>query len=318
MAADGELPALPSEAEVEKQTAEDVKEEQQLAPAGPPDGLPVLPVAETPKPEAEVVPPVVKPEPLAIKTMPKKIEPKTPQPEPQKVMVETKPQKVVVEHTRRGIGCSCRTISCTGCLIIVALIVAIIYIVIARPPAIVNPIKVWLNDGLQATINEGTTPEAALAAWTAQGTNFKVGDNDLVVKQDELRALIQSKVGNVNAINVQILSGKIKLYVNGDTNTDVPLWLVGEIASEDGQHLHLTKLGTERIGLPTFMNDFLTRVIFSVLNLAGNKQASSDDLISAVLPLPSTIQLKSLKMEPGVLTITLHLDSGLENIFTQQ
>jgi hypothetical protein len=306
MATKTSLPLLPSDAAVEQKANAEVKQDQ-----------PVEVKAET-KTEAIVVPLAqpITPAPSPVTEMPKaptKPEPKQTQVE-QSRFPEPKPQKIIVEH--KSHGCGCRTISCSGCLLFLVLLAALVYVLIARPPFIMNPVKTWLNDGLQAAPGDGTTSLAAYASLAGQASNFRVGDNDLVIMQNEMQAILQDKAGDRGAVQLQILPSKVKVFIDGDPQSEVPLWWIAEIGTEDGQQLKISKLGTERVGLPAVMNEFITRVIFSIAGLVTGNNTGSENLLGTVIPLPENVQLKAIKLEEGKMTVTLTLASGFEDLFS--
>jgi len=294
MATQTPLPELPSDAE----SKAEVKTAATVVPLAGPTPVTPSPANDMPEPEIKSKP----------ERQPAKVE--------QGRLPDTKPQKIVLEQKRAG--CSCRTITCSGCLLFLILLIVLIYILIARPPAIMNPVKIWLNDSLQAAPGDGTTAAAAYADLAGQASNFRVGDNDLVIMQNEIQAILQDKAGDKAAVNLLVLPAKVKVFIDGDPQSDIPLWWVAEISTEDGEHLQISKLGTERIALPAFMNEFLTRVIFSVAGLVTGNNGGSENLLSTVIPLPENVKLRAIKLENGKMTVTLNLASGFENLFSEE
>lgn len=221
---------------------------------------------------------------------------------------------------RRGAGClskilNCRCIFLFLFLFTLAVIAILIWIFATRPTFIYEPLKNWLNDGLQAT--ETSAPTVSLDDLGDQVTAFQIGDNDLVITEAELRSLLTQRlsVNGLNNLQVSLQPGVAKLYWDADTHPDSstePLWMVLEVTSDDAGQLTLQKFGTQRIGVPAFLNQIVQRIVLSVVSLAGSKDGG---FVGLIVPLPSNIHLKGVEIEQGKLRITLNVGTGLENSF---
>lgn len=225
------------------------------------------------------------------------------------------------ERERRDLsGCSLpslRCLGCTGCFLLLALFVFGIYVLIARPPVVWDPVKEWFNAGLQTVPYDQIAPAAVYVDMQDQLAKFTVGENRWVITQDQLRSMIVDRIKGVQMpdLNVDMMEGKVKLFWNGDPNSDVPLWYVVEIGINDKGQPYFTKLGTERIGTPGFLNELLTGMFLSAVRIGSNQQP--DQLVNVLVPLPNNVTVKGVQFEEDEMVIVINVSTGLENLFVQ-
>ncbi len=214
----------------------------------------------------------------------------------------------------RGPGCGCRLIGIVMSLVLLGLLIGLAYILINRPPSIVDPVKDWLNQDLEAVTFTPEEAETAIFNLNSQVSRFNTGENILRINEKELNVLLNQ--GSTNAdLNARIVESELKLYANSDPTSDKPLWLVAKFGIDPAnpEDLKLTGVGTERISTPQFLNDALLDVILSTSNFVT--QADADSILDFAVDLPSNVRVKKVQLEDKELLLTLDVSTGLEDFF---
>lgn len=214
----------------------------------------------------------------------------------------------------RGPGCGCRVIGFVLSLILVGIIVGIIYLLINRPPQIVNPIKDWLNQDLAAITYSDSDQETALFNLNSQISQFGTGQNVLVLSQLDLNVLLNRDAERAS-LNAALTDNQLKLYVDSDPEGEKPLWLVAkfEVDPENPEDLRLAGVGTERVTTPQFFNDAILDIILSTSNFVTDTEANS--ILDFAINLPSNVKIQSVDIKDQQVLITLEVTTGLENLF---
>jgi hypothetical protein len=219
---------------------------------------------------------------------------------------------------RSRIGCLPNTCRGCGCLMMGLAIIAIMtvgYVLIARPPGVWEPLKQWLNADLQAPTTEEPSLEAVYSKLQDQVKTFQIGENKLHITAAELQVLISTQLGNLfpGKVFVNVSTAHARLFWNVDTKESIPLWAVAEFRPDQQQKLVLTKLGTPRIGIPSFLNQPATNLLLSGLEFG--RQREFKDLVHVILDLPENVEVKGVVLKDNELEIILNVSTGLDNIF---
>lgn len=215
---------------------------------------------------------------------------------------------------RHLLNCRCLGMGCVILLVLGILLVA--WVLVSRPPEIVNPTKEWLNAGLVGDEIEPLPIAEVNQELSAQVLNFGVGENTLRINELQLRSLLLNKIESdaVNDVYLHIEQDRIKFFWDIESMPDNPLWLVVELTpSGDGTQTTVAKVGTERVALPSFLNSFAEDVALSLLNLSGAN--TENGLVGILLPLPSNVQITGMEIVRSELNILLNVSTGLENLF---
>lgn len=214
----------------------------------------------------------------------------------------------------RGPGCGCRLIGLAMSLTLIALLVGLAYVLINRPPNIVDPVKDWLNQDLEAITFTEEEAETALFDLNSQVSRFSTGENILNISELELNVLLNQDI-NGTSLFADISEGELKLYANSDPAAEKPLWLVAKFSSdpETGEDLVLTGVGTERVSTPKFLNDAILEVILSTSNFVT--QSDADSILDFAVDLPSNVKVKAVELKEEELQLTLDVSTGLEDFF---
>ncbi|MBL8015365.1 MAG: hypothetical protein JNK26_04220 [Candidatus Doudnabacteria bacterium] len=226
---------------------------------------------------------------------------------------------------RRGLGCttgclrallSCRCLILSILGLLVVAVILLILIFTQKPPFIYTPLKEWLNAGLQATT---VRPSNTFEDIFDQAQNFKVGDNKLVITESQLQGWVADRLSSTNLkkVNVTLEEGLMKLYwdIESDNAVGGPLWLVVEVATDNTSQPVISKIGSERVGLPSFLNQLVQQLIVSVANLSGSNSEGAGGIVGALFPLPSTVSIKKIEIFDDKIELTVNLKSGLEQVF---
>lgn len=226
----------------------------------------------------------------------------------ERVIVEKEPEK------RNGcatLGCGCRTIACGGCLLIIALIVAIVYVVAAKPPALWGIVVNFLNDDIHVPAYVPQPLDATQSQINSQIQT--VGDTTITITQDQLTTLARNNIKNLQDIVVEIKPEAMRLYWKIDkTIPDNPLYGVIEVKVGTDGKLEISKIGTGRIGIPDFLNQTISGVVNSFLNIGGTGGNQSNGFLGGIIP-SNSLNIKSVVLKDGVMQINASIKVDLFN-----
>jgi len=213
------------------------------------------------------------------------------------------------ESESKGGGCSFRLITCSGCSIFLILILVIVILLLTRPVWLNS----WLNAGLQEVPFDGTTVEGTYSRLGLQVSDFEIGDNNLVITENQVRAIIAETVGyaDPSVLNVDIEQGVMNVFTDIDPGNQVPLYLDVTLGVNDDQ-LVVRSVGTGRIGVPEFVNEAVMKMLFAIIGVAGEED---QDLISTFLSTPENVNVTSVQLSKDKMIISMYVSTGLEDIF---
>ncbi len=223
------------------------------------------------------------------------------------------------EPQKKRPGClrylfNCR---CLGMSFLVALILGIVFfvwLITQKPPAIYTPLKEWLNAGLvQPEYAEQMDREEAIQLLEAELEDFEVGENVLIISEQQLFALLNTPDAS-NALTgafVDLRPGRVRFFRNAEEGSDIPLWLILELIIAENGTGAVGYIGTERIPLPQFVTQALQSLLLSAFNISGG---GSLDLVGLFLPLPDNVQVTSVQVTENDLLIKVDVSTGLEGI----
>ncbi len=209
----------------------------------------------------------------------------------------------------RGSGLGCRSIACGGCIVVLLIIIGIVFIAVNKPAGIWNTVVDFLNADAQVPEYKGTTSDQAKSQINDQIT--KVGENKVTIDEDAFTAIIRERVPDLKNPTFDIEPGIIRLYWDLDnTIKDDPLHGVVEIKSQD-KNLVITKVGVNRVGTPTFLNDFVSKTIISLFNQTGSKKDGDYSLLYNFLSPDQNITITDMSVEKDKVIITLNINANL-------
>lgn len=245
-----------------------------------------------------------------------------PEPTPYRGLPELPPDDYERPRRRRGgMGCArfifnCRCIGCALMLLILALIAGSVYVVIYRPPAVWTPVKEWLNVSLVKQEYDPRSYESVSARLNDELASFASGTNSLRISEQDLYTVLNERLGEMGLrdLNVELTPGIVKLYWNIETDNSLPLWMVMESTPDDAGHLVISKLGTERVAAPDFLNDGLMNLVLSGIKLLQGADQNAD-LVRIAFPFKENIEVKSVQVNLDELVLELNVKTGLEDFF---
>ncbi len=221
-------------------------------------------------------------------------------------------EKIVYKEKDSGlgkIGCGCRTISCGGCILIIALIIAIIYIVINKPPAVWSGVVDFLNDSIVMPTHNGKTSESSKAELNEQIKT--VGDVDIIVTESQLTALGREKLTGFKDLVIDVKPEVLSIYWKMDeTVQNKPLIGIIEMRLDSNNKIYISKIGTNKIGSPEFLNDALTTTAYSILNFGNNTPENKYGFLLNLIPATNTT-FKSISFEEAKVVIKANVKVDL-------
>ncbi|MFS8131488.1 MAG: hypothetical protein ACMG57_05960 [Candidatus Dojkabacteria bacterium] len=206
-------------------------------------------------------------------------------------------------------GCGCRSIACGGCIVIILLIIGAVFIAVNKPAGIWNSVVDFLNAGVQVPAFKGTTSDQAKSQINDQIK--AVGENKVTIDEDAFTAILRERVPDLKNPSVDIEPGIIKIYWDLDqTVKDDPLHGVIEVKVQD-KNLVITKAGVNRVGTPSFLNDFVSKTVINLFNQAGAHKDGDYSLLYNFLSPDKNITITNLSLEQDKAIITLNINANL-------
>jgi hypothetical protein len=186
------------------------------------------------------------------------------------------------------LGCGIRALSCGGCLFIILLIVGGIFLLTSKPAGLWTFTVNFLNAGVDLS----TYPTVENSTQVKQEINNQVttiGVTNIVVTQEQLTSLLRDKYPDLKNLTAYVTPDKITIYWDVDnTIKNNPLEATIEMRTDDSNKLNLTRFGTKRIAIPSFLNNYLT----SVFNILASTSTSTSDKYAFLTNLLSANNIK--------------------------
>jgi hypothetical protein len=208
------------------------------------------------------------------------------------------------DRRRRG-GLGCRSIILILVLLTLAICCGTIYIFVSKPTGVWDSVVNFLNADLVLPEYDNTTYESAATEIEQQVQS--VGANEVVITEDQLTALARGNLEQLNEILVDVQEGKLRLIWPVDkTLPENPLYALIDIDLDDLNNPKISKLGTERLGLPQFLNDAISNAALSALNF-GNNEEDPNALIKTIVFENEEVQIESIDFEKDEIVIQLNV-----------
>ncbi len=218
--------------------------------------------------------------------------------------------KEIIKYRDRGAGCvkgcGCRTLSCSGCLLVILLVIGSIYVVLSRPPVIWNTVVNFLNNSVQIPQFNGMSAESAKNQInsSAQASGY----TSVSINENQLTAIVRENFKQLDNAIVDIEPNTIRIYWSLEkTIPNNPLIGVIEIKMGTDGKLNLTKVGTEKIALPDFMNQLVSNLVPSVLSISSSDKDKTQ-VIYNLLSSNQSFQIKNVKLEKDNLILEISID----------
>jgi hypothetical protein len=220
---------------------------------------------------------------------------------------------IIKEKVRRGglfnTGCGFRSIGCSGCFLIIVLIVLLVGLFITKPKGIWEKTVNFLNSDVSVPEYDGTTYESAVSTVNTQIED--VGENIVYITEDQLTAFGRENIPQLKEMIIDIEEGKLRIYWNIDSSIEnKPLVGVIELQKNSGGELYITHFGTNRVSTPGFVNKYLTNVLFAVLNL-GTKNNTSNAFLVKLVSLSENVEIKDVSFADDGLNLTVNVNVDL-------
>jgi len=162
-----------------------------------------------------------------------------------------------------------------GCITLIILtIIGVILLFIFKPAPIWNPVKDFLNAGLQ--IDQITsTNNGNIYNRINQST-----DNNFIVtlSEDDITTLFrQAGIINSNSI-VELRQNQIIIYIDTENN-DKPLWVFVSASIDGGNNLVADRSGFGRFDLPGFVSNMVTSGVNTITDFLARQNKSSKAIV---------------------------------------
>jgi len=227
-------------------------------------------------------------------------------------------ERVVVQYRDKGrgcmpnagCGCGCRTISCSGCLLIILAIVGIAYVIINKPAVIWSEVVTYLNAGERAPSSSPQDLTNLQDLVNSQISN--IGEVQINLTQDQLTTLIRDQATQLNDLTIEVKPKQLTIYFYLDKTLPAkPLYGIVNINQTPEGKLEISRIGTGLIPLPDFVNKTATNTIYSVLNIDNTNQDQSPISILSSIFNSQNITIKSVDLQEGTVKITADIKVNL-------
>jgi hypothetical protein len=220
---------------------------------------------------------------------------------------------IIKEKVHRGglfnTGCGLRSLGCSGCFLIIVLIVLLAGLFITKPKGIWEKTVNFLNSDVSVPEYDGTTYESAVSTVNTQIED--VGENIVYITEDQLTAFGRENIPQLKNMVIDIEQGNLRIYWNIDSSIENrPLVGVLELQKNSSSELYITHFGTNRITTPSFVNKYLTNVLFAVLNL-GTKNNTSNAFLVKLVSLSENVEIKDVTFEDDGLNLNVNVNVDL-------
>jgi hypothetical protein len=207
-----------------------------------------------------------------------------------------------------GMGCSCRTISCGGCFIIVLVIIIFTFLVVNRTPFFWSPFVDFMNAGVEVPEIDNLTADEAKENINVQIKT--VGENLVHIDESELTALVKARIPDLPNPVVDIEPEYFRIYFELDkTIEDKPLYGMIEV-KHDGTKVYFSQFGTGRVAFPEFLNEAVTTFILARVSNVQNVDKNYAILYNFLAP-DSSVTLSKLDLDKDELEITISVAADL-------
>lgn len=183
-----------------------------------------------------------------------------------------------------------------GCFLIIASIIALVVIIIFRPPIVWDPIKGFINSDLEPTAASEQSADQIIKKVESDAANGKV-----TISESELAVLVKDKVGFDSEVRANIDTGGLDIYINNEKEGN-PLWVVVSMKQTEDK-IEVDKIGFERISAPQSITSRISSGITEVLDFLKR-----DDMVSLVSEVLKTSEVSSnitdVKLMDGEIVIT--------------
>lgn len=212
-----------------------------------------------------------------------------------------------VEREHRS-GCGCKIFLYLGCLVFCFIIIAGIYVASTKPSGVWEKVIDFLNADLVVQEQNLSTYDAVKANLDEQ-LDVK-GENNIEITEEQLTVLGRENISQLDTLTADIESEVVRLYWVIDNRVeDKPLWGVVEIGVVDSKP-EIQKVGTERFGLPSVLNEAITNGILSLLNF-GDESKDPNDLVKNLITKNDEMQINKITLEKDKMVITINVDVSL-------
>jgi hypothetical protein len=179
---------------------------------------------------------------------------------------------------------------------------------VVRPPEITASIKHWLNAGVEMPEDKEYSLETVLADLSSQANSFTVGNNELVLSEDALRALAKDRLSNfnLNGLNLDITGERLNIYWELTTGSAENIIGIVGFKVKD-QNITLDYLGVPRIAVPPFLYPALQNSFLKLLSMSSNESFSN--IIGVLLP---GVNVVGASIQEDTLKLIVQVSSGLE------
>lgn len=201
-----------------------------------------------------------------------------------------------------------KVIRVIGCWLPIILIILAIAVILTRPTLIWGNITTFLNSGLQVPTNHELSEDTAKAEINSQLES--VGNNEVIINESQLLGLTKEKLNQLKELKVDIEREEVTfIWILDKTNEQKPLYGIIQLRVDNENNLSVSKVGTNRVSIPEFLNKAITESLLTVSNIQGTE--NQNNLLYTILPFDKNIEINSVILEKDQLKLNVNLKAGL-------
>ncbi len=209
------------------------------------------------------------------------------------------------KQTKRGIGCSCKSITLGGCLFIIIFVVLVILTIIQRPRFLWKPFVDWNNNGL---VTYEFEPEDYSTEDIKKNIDSQINnlqESKVEISEKELTALARENFNGLRDLRLDIKEDTIIMYwILEDSIKDNPLLGVVKLKVQKGDEIVVEHIGTNRIGIPEIVSKAVIRSTLKLLRL-GDKERS-DELILEIINASNSFTINAIDLSEDKIVLTVN------------
>lgn len=177
-----------------------------------------------------------------------------------------------------------------SCLALVILLLLAVVTIVFRPPVLWNPVKVYLNEGIEREEVIAIAP----SGLRAQILDELRINGRTAISEEELAILMQDKLNTGRDLRVMYLENKVMRVLANIEAEGEPLWFEVSLKQEEGK-LGIEKLGLVRVGFPELITNIVSDRAGAVLDFV--KRENFADLFEDILDIGEDGEMQIVTVE---------------------
>ncbi|MDQ7020590.1 MAG: hypothetical protein Q9M91_01965 [Candidatus Dojkabacteria bacterium] len=173
-------------------------------------------------------------------------------------------------HEEKGSGIGCRTIALGGCLIILAAIGILIFLLVTRTNIILGTVIDFLNKDLETTSISSENTSYDILADVYSQIDEELEIQSLEFSEEEITILARESFEDLEDLTIDIESNKITLFWKAYSRVEDHPVLGVVTLNKESDNIEIDHFGTARIGFPKIVNKFVTSRVSNFIEQGEN------------------------------------------------